>query len=744
MSRGPGRWARALAPIVLACACNVRPLAPNADAGAIASGRSPEAGGAGAGGPASDGATGAGPAGDAGAATGGGPGSLCPPVDQPAGPSAPVATPAPTQVQPPFSCQPLASTYFFPPPGDDVPGRYSRCASFDVGAATAVAVSPDGSLVALATGDGLVRLVEAAEHRVWAVLASPRATIDYVAYAPDGSSILTLARAQREVTLWRAGDWTPVWRITLPGTPYYHLFGGGLAFSPDGSTAVVSPGSDTFLIHVGSGAILAWRAAFDAAVLDVAFGWGGRRIVVAEPSLATHCDHTPNGGIVRVFDAATLAPVATLTDLGNAGPPGGWHGIPQFRASPDDDLVLLPVTVDDPPGSPLHAFRLSDGGALPAPALGTLPAAFMSDGSVLVMDGGALLRVGIADGITSAVAMVGAAGPVALARNGLVLAIGGSGTDLLRVWRADGGGAVTAACSTAAPVLAPDMRQAASLSADGQVLALATGPGVKVFNRNGRMLANLQAPGWPYLSPSGALVAVRDPNHAVPAVVLRVADGAKLAEVPYDAWNWAKFVFSPREDRLYSNGDRDDSYRMDVVNLMTGSADIVDIPQDTLVIGTSNGCPLLYQGARGAWRSCGGCDDPAVEPGPSLYNPWETDAAVSSADGQYVAIRPEDGVDGVALWRLLAAPTMVAAIPQGPAVIGSARPPEYPVAVAVGGGRVLTGARDDGACSDGPQYEILVHDIATDKVIDLLPPAPAAVDATARTLAYGPQLWCAR
>jgi hypothetical protein len=285
---------------------------------------------------------------------------------------------------------------------------------------------------------------------------------------------------------------------------------------------------------------------------------------------------------------------------------------------------------------------------------------------------------------------------------------------------------------------------AASLSADGQRLALTTGPGVKVFSRNGRLLANLTAPGWPYLSPSGALVAVRDPNHAVPAVVLRVADASKLAEVPYDAWSWAEFVFSPREDRLYNSGEGDDGYRLDVVNLMTGAADVVPIPQDTLVIGMSNGCPVLYQGARGAWRSCGGCDDPAVEPGPSLYNEWETDSAVASPDGQFVAIRPEDNQADVALWRLLPAPAKVAAIPPGPAVGGWPRAPEYPVAIAAGGGHVLTGARDLSSCSDSPQFEILVRDAATGAVIDRLPPAPAAVDAAARTIAYGAQLWCAR
>src|SRR5262249_51923020 len=153
-------------------------------------------------------------------------------------------------------------------------------------------------------------------------------------------------------------------------------------------------------------------------------------------SLAAHCSHAPNGGTVTALDAATLAPVATLADLGSYANPGGYRGIPQFRASPTDDLVLLPPTVDEPAGSPLPALRLSDGGVLPAPALATLPAAFMPDGSVLVADRDALLRIRIADGATTmAVAMIGDAGPMALSRYGAVLAIGGTGAELLRVWR---------------------------------------------------------------------------------------------------------------------------------------------------------------------------------------------------------------------------------------------------------------------------------------------------------------------
>src|SRR4029079_14613015 len=98
-----------------------------------------------------------------------------------------------------------------------------------------------------------------ASQQVLAVLASPRAMNYAVAYEPHGRGVLTLAHEQREVTFWRTSDWTPVWRGTLPGTAYYRAYIGALAVAPDGATAVVSPGSDTFLLDVASGAIRARR-----------------------------------------------------------------------------------------------------------------------------------------------------------------------------------------------------------------------------------------------------------------------------------------------------------------------------------------------------------------------------------------------------------------------------------------------------------------------------------------------------
>ena len=408
-------------PIALACACTPRPLTPGSDAGGQA------------GSIAAPNPVGGEPATVDGGVTVSDPPSpapLCPPVDEVVPAPVPRAPPASPPSRPPFSCQPLPGAFFFPSPGPDPLGRFTRCASFDVGAVKQLAVSPDGRLVALAPTDGIVRVVDVASRQVLAVLAPPRATIDFVAFEPSGRGILTLASGEREVTLWRALDWTPVWTVSLPGDRYQLRFGGGVAFAPDGRQAVVSPGDATYLLDVGSGMVRATRTG--GAVLDVAYGWGGRRVVVAEASLLAHCVPHPNGGIVAVLDAATLGGVAQVADLGTYGSPGGG-GIPAFRASPVDDLVLVVPRVDEPPG--VHAFRLSDGSPLPAPGLATLPSAFMPDGaSVLLNQDRALRRISLADGSEIANTMLVGSGPLAVSGDGSTVAFGGSGTQLLRVW----------------------------------------------------------------------------------------------------------------------------------------------------------------------------------------------------------------------------------------------------------------------------------------------------------------------
>jgi WD40 repeat protein len=656
--------------------------------------------------------------------------------------------PAPPQTTAlPVSCRAMPPAFFFPPPAADAPGLFTRCASFEVGAATALAVSPDGRLVALVTADGLARIIAVESQQVIAVLASPRGMTDAVAYEPHGLGVLTMARAQREVTFWRASDWTPIWRVTLPGTPYYHTYNGGLAFAPDGRSAVVSPGSDTFLLDVETGALRARRTNTWDAVLDVAYGWGGRRIVVAEPSLAAHCQHNPNGGVVTILDPETLATIATAVDLGDYNSPGGYRGGgPVFRASPVDDLVLALPRIED--GPDVRAFRLSDGGALPAPAITAMPVAFSPDGgSVLMTDGAALERVRVSDGSIVWTTMLGQLGSFGMSADGGVLAFGGAGAQLLRVVRA-GDSVPAAVCAADEPSTPVGTPVASSLSSDGQLVALAAPNEIRVVRRgDGTVVTRIRdglstPPAKVTLSPFARYV-VTNAGTASVSSVFRVADGTRAGAFPIDTWNWASFVFSSREDRVYSNGFRNAVYQLNVIDLGSGTSSDVDVPERSVVLGTSNGCPVLYQRETGTWRACGACDDPPVGGTVGGYDLAGPLAAALSSDGAHVAIWPSNVGAGVELWKLPPGAGKVATLaPRAPWPGWSLL--EFPVAVTPGGGRVLTGAVPAGSCYFGPAFPTELHDVGTNTVVDTLPPGPSAVDGAVRTIAYGAQLWCAR
>ena len=718
---------------VCVCGCGPKSLAPTPDgggAGAIST----------AGDPGAPGTTGAG----AGGGVSAGEARVCPVGTDVAGAAEPApATVAAVPTQVPFSCAPLPEAFIFPPPASDVPGLYSRCGSYSVGQGTAVAMSPDGRFAALATGDGLLRVIGIGARRVVTVLARPRAMIDGAAFSADGLSILTLASAQREVALWRRSDATAspalVWTRTLPGHLYDRRFGGGIAFAPDGRSAVASPGTGVFVLDAATGDVRA-SAYAGAAVLDVAYGLGGRRVVVAVAATAGHCAHSPNGGVVALLDDG-LGVVGTLADLGSYP---GWHGLPAFRASPTEDLVLVAPSLDDAPG--LRAFKLSDGTALPAPAFAMLPLpfAFMPDGaSVLVNAAGALQRVRVADGSIVSTAMLGNTGPVAVSADGAAVVFAGTGGDLLRVWKTDDS-AVSPVCATTAPVRGS---QNASLSADGQLLALALGGNVRVVRRaDGAVVKEFPAnPATDYariaLSPRGEYLAIAPAwNANGGAIVERLADDATVASFMPDTSGWLDFLFPPAEDKVYSLGKRSADYSIDTVRF-AAPADVANriVPAFTTLLGFAGGCPVLYSGARGAWRSCGGCEETPIAAGPPEGTVFGGNNAVLSADGRTLAVAGAYNGPGVTLWSM--PPDARALLSTGQRAEDAAwMPQEFPVAIGPGE-RMLTGAQPGNSCYEGPQFEVYVREQGN--VLDRLPPGVTAVDTTVGTIAYGAQLWCA-
>jgi hypothetical protein len=424
---------------------------------------------------------------------------------------------------------------------------------------------------------------------------------------------------------------------------------------------------------------------------------------------------------------------------------------PAFGASPTDDLVMVPGTSDEPG---VHAYRLSDRSRLPASPLPALPLAFTRDGRrAFTFSDGELRATELADGSVVSRVAAAALGPMDVSADGRTVALGGRGADLLRVWHTEGA-ALTPVCETDDRTGTSPTQ--ASLSADGQIVALGWNGDVRLLRRSdGSRAATLSGDGpavtWLNLAPDARHVfAEREPAQdapfeSTPSLLWRVADGERLAALTspnVDGWYWGRPAFAPGGGRLYIPRHKGTASELQTFDLDAGGAVTArPVTPYRIAIGEAARCPLLFDQTRGAWRSCETCEDPPFAAGAR--------DAIASLDGRFVVTRDAEGTvegtgGGVTLWRVSDAPAPLRTIPRRPEEAAwDAR--EIPVAIATDGTRIVTGAEPDYlSCYAGPSFEVRVHDAADGHVIDTLPPGPSALDAQARTLAYGAQLWCAR
>jgi len=682
------------------------------DGGTDAPGAPNGPGGAGGGAVASTGGAAAGgaPGNDGGAPSSDAGGAACPPAASgpDGGPAFAPATWTPATPVP-FPCDPLPTAFYFPHPGADVPGAYARCASFGGGRTTGLAVSADGTRVALIADDGIVRLIDVASHLVVGVLAPPRASIDRAAFSPTGDSIVTLAKGERVVTLWRADTLAPVWSTTLPGHTYFKTYPGGATFSPDGAALLISPGADVFLLDAATGAIRATRnqGISDSSVIAAVYGWNGRRIVVQEAPVSGMCVLGTVAGSVTILDPDTLAEIATPVtwpQLSDEGPPPG-----QLVVAAAADLMLATGAYPD---YGMNAFRISDGTPLAAPNLDAFPALLTPDGTAALVVHGGLSLQSLADGtvIASAAANTSTSTVAAASADGATIAVGSSGDDLLGIWR-PATGSYTPTCSSA-PSTSPDRWPEVSLSADGQTVAISANAGIRVMRRvDGAIVSTLSQPDGSAasvsLSPDGHYAVAEFLDNGAPYGsawgLFRTSDGARITSLPCGT-----AVFSPDETTLA---------------VVCGAG--WNSPGTTTRFQVSTGQPLPSA-----------CGDPPLAPTLGTAASFDGTALLSSDMGG-------DALSGSTLWQVVPTRQMIQQYPPRPEE-SSWKASEIPVAVSTHAERVITGAHEYAACTYTPQFTSRVHDVATNTIVDELPPSPSATSADLSVIAYGPVLWCLR
>jgi hypothetical protein len=362
---------------------------------------------------------------------------------------------------------------------------------------------------------------------------------------------------------------------------------------------------------------------------------------------------------------------------------------------------------------------------------------------VLSADGDAVLASTTVD--ANAGLAVVALGPDAVA-------VGGRTTDLLRSLD-PAAQQVTHVCTNVEPPGA--FVRGSSLSAAGSALALVAERGIWVVRTSdGAHLLEWTDPAsdpvWSaQLAPDGAYVIVRTVGYPQqPARVLRVSDGVEVADVEPEQTGWAVFAFAPDGRHLYTTGDRGGGFRLDILDLVAGGAPVQrPLPASTMILGFEDGCPVLYDGTRGAYQSCPAGDGAGTGPGAPSVDALDLSGAMLSPDGRFVAQRDDFTAavhGGVSVERMPpGAPPLARYFPQrSDETVWEAN--EFPVALPAGGARLVSGAFPGlGGCYIGPSFEVLVRDVATGALLDRLPPNPSSSDARGARLAYAGQLWCA-
>ncbi len=179
----------------------------------------------------------------------------------------------------------------------------------------AVSFSPDGKLLATASGDNTVKLWDASTGKEIKTLTGHTNSVNGVSFSPDGK-LLATASGDNTVKLWDASTGKEI--KTLTG---HTNWVNGVSFSPDGKLLATASGDNTVkLWDLSTGKVIKMLTEHTNSVNGVSFSPDGKLLAT------TSGDNT-----VKLWDASTGKEIKTLT--------GHTNSVNGVSFSPDGKLA---------------------------------------------------------------------------------------------------------------------------------------------------------------------------------------------------------------------------------------------------------------------------------------------------------------------------------------------------------------------------------------------------------------------